>query len=68
MVEHKAARPCIAFGAAPDVCQNHGPGRLQPGWDLRSDAGDPQWKTQLRSISASSSRFPIDAGKVSVGW
>jgi hypothetical protein len=34
-LECKAARPCIAFGAAPDLCQNRGPGRTQPGWDLR---------------------------------
>jgi hypothetical protein len=38
-LECEAARPCIAFGAAPDVCQNRGPGRTQPGWDLRFSQG-----------------------------
>jgi hypothetical protein len=38
-LERKAARPCIAFGAAPDVCQKPwSRPRTQPGWDLRSAA------------------------------
>ena len=39
MIERSGGPPLYSRSAPPLTCQNRGPGRSQPGWDLRSVVG-----------------------------